>query len=95
VRKERELRGHIISGILSHAHSDMVGRLLKEDGTPDKDAIKRYAYLYLYTDSIYELNPKLVIIFGCLLNVFYDAIGCLMKLISTKIATFRSPSWNK
>ncbi|KAK2423703.1 Calcium-binding EF-hand family protein [Trifolium repens] len=41
VRKERELRGHIISGILSHAHSDMVGRLLKEDGTPDKDAIKR------------------------------------------------------
>jgi hypothetical protein len=53
VRKERELRGHIISGILSHAHSDMVGRLLKEDGTPDKDAIKRYAYLYLYTDSVY------------------------------------------
>ncbi|WJX73220.1 hypothetical protein P8452_57029 [Trifolium repens] len=41
VRKERELKGHIISGILSHAHSDMVGRLLKEDGTPDKDAIKR------------------------------------------------------
>ncbi|XP_045801287.1 sodium/calcium exchanger NCL-like [Trifolium pratense] len=41
VRKERELKGHIISGILTHSHSDIVGRLLKDDGTPDKDAIKR------------------------------------------------------
>lgn len=44
VRKERELKGHLISGVLNHAQSDMVGRLLKDDGTPDKDAIRRYAH---------------------------------------------------
>ncbi|KEH38650.1 calcium-binding EF-hand protein [Medicago truncatula] len=41
-RKERELKEHLISGVLSHAQSDRVGRLLKDDGTPDKDAIKRF-----------------------------------------------------
>ncbi|XP_027191848.2 sodium/calcium exchanger NCL1-like [Cicer arietinum] len=41
VRKERELKGHLISGVLNHAQNDMVGRMLKDDGTPDKDAIKR------------------------------------------------------
>jgi len=47
VRKERELKGHLISGVLSHAQNDMVGRMLNDDGTADKDAIKRSAYLYL------------------------------------------------
>jgi hypothetical protein len=57
MRKERALKGHLISGVLDHAQNDMDGRLLKDDGTPDKDAIKRYAYyLYFYTDSVYELN---------------------------------------
>jgi len=55
-RKERELKEHLISGLLSHAQSDRVGRLLKDDGTPDKDAIKRSTCLYFYTNSIYELN---------------------------------------
>lgn len=48
MRKERELKGHLISGVLNHAQSDMVGRLLKDDGTPDKDAIKRYALCTLF-----------------------------------------------
>ncbi|KEH38649.1 calcium-binding EF-hand protein [Medicago truncatula] len=41
VRKERELKGQLISGVLSHAQNDMVGRMLHDDGTADKDAIKR------------------------------------------------------
>ncbi|RDY02383.1 Sodium/calcium exchanger NCL [Mucuna pruriens] len=41
VRKERELKGHLISGVLKHAQNDMVGRLRQDDGTPDKDAIRR------------------------------------------------------
>ncbi|KAI5411777.1 sodium/calcium exchanger NCL [Lathyrus oleraceus] len=41
VRKERELKGRLISEVLSHAQSDMVGKLRNEDGTPDKEAIKR------------------------------------------------------
>ncbi|XP_045801277.1 sodium/calcium exchanger NCL-like [Trifolium pratense] len=40
-RKERALKLQLISGVLDHAQNDMVGRLLKDDGTPDKDAIKR------------------------------------------------------
>ncbi|XP_061348958.1 sodium/calcium exchanger NCL-like isoform X2 [Gastrolobium bilobum] len=40
-RKERELKGHLISDVLKHAQNDMVGRLLKDDGTPDKTAIRR------------------------------------------------------
>ncbi|KAK7272565.1 hypothetical protein RJT34_29242 [Clitoria ternatea] len=41
VRKERELKGHLISEVLMHAQNDMVGRLRNDDGTPDKNAIKR------------------------------------------------------
>ena len=48
MRKERELKEHLISGVLSHAQSDRVGRLLKDDGTPDKDAIKRSTCLHFY-----------------------------------------------
>jgi len=44
VRKERELKGHLISEVLKHAQNDMVGRLKKDDGTPDKLAIKRSTY---------------------------------------------------
>ncbi|KAK7313101.1 hypothetical protein VNO77_37512 [Canavalia gladiata] len=40
-RKERELKEHVISEILRHAQSDMVGRLCKDDGTPDESAIRR------------------------------------------------------
>lgn len=53
VRKERELKGRLISEVLSHAQSDMVGKLRNEDGTPDKEAIKRSAYLYLCTEKVY------------------------------------------
>ncbi|KAK7324549.1 hypothetical protein VNO77_28193 [Canavalia gladiata] len=41
VRKERELKGHLISEVLKHAQNDMVGRLRNDDGTPDKSAIRR------------------------------------------------------
>ncbi|XP_027340347.1 sodium/calcium exchanger NCL-like [Abrus precatorius] len=41
VRKERELKGHLISEVLRHAQNDMVGRLRKDDGAPDIAAIKR------------------------------------------------------
>ncbi|KAG4987103.1 hypothetical protein GLYMA_12G227800v4 [Glycine max] len=41
VRKQRELKGHLISEVLKHAQNDMVGRLRQDDGTPDKIAIKR------------------------------------------------------
>lgn len=44
MRKERELKGHLISEVLRHAQNDMVGRMLKDDGTPDKDSIRRFAF---------------------------------------------------
>lgn len=42
-RKERKMKGHLISEILKHAQSDnMVGRLLNDEGTADESAIRRY-----------------------------------------------------
>ncbi|XLR34824.1 hypothetical protein S83_062724 [Arachis hypogaea] len=42
VRKERELKGHLVSQVLKHVQSeDVVGRLLNDDGTADKAAIRR------------------------------------------------------
>ncbi|KAK7401788.1 hypothetical protein VNO78_13557 [Psophocarpus tetragonolobus] len=41
VRKERGLKDHLISEVLKHAQNDMVGRLINDDGTPDKKAISR------------------------------------------------------
>ncbi|KAG4960755.1 hypothetical protein GLYMA_13G272300v4 [Glycine max] len=41
VRKQRELKGHLISEVLKHAQNDMVGRLRQDDGRPDKTAIRR------------------------------------------------------
>ncbi|CAL0333737.1 unnamed protein product [Lupinus luteus] len=40
-RRELKLKGHVISEVLSHAQSDMVGSLCKDDGTPDEAAIRR------------------------------------------------------
>ncbi|XP_027355313.1 sodium/calcium exchanger NCL1-like [Abrus precatorius] len=40
-RKERELRGRVISEVLRHAQNDIVGRLCKDDGTPDESVIRR------------------------------------------------------
>lgn len=49
MRKERELKGHLISEVLKHAQNDMVvGRLRSDDGTPDKDAIKRSTFCFSY-----------------------------------------------
>ncbi|MED6157675.1 hypothetical protein PIB30_025453 [Stylosanthes scabra] len=41
VRKERELKGHLISQVLNHVQNDVVGRLLNDEGTADKAAIRR------------------------------------------------------
>lgn len=60
VRKERELKGHLISGVLNHAQNDMVGRMLKDDGTPDKDAIKRFTYLSCFSYLLVKNNNPLV-----------------------------------
>ncbi|KAE9617022.1 hypothetical protein Lal_00034549 [Lupinus albus] len=40
-RRERELKGHLISEVLRHAQNDMVGSLCKDDGTPDEATIRR------------------------------------------------------
>ncbi|KAI9083529.1 hypothetical protein K1719_034471 [Acacia pycnantha] len=40
-RKEREIKGHLISEILSHAQNDIVGGILNDDGTADESAIRR------------------------------------------------------
>ncbi|KAK7257179.1 hypothetical protein RIF29_30960 [Crotalaria pallida] len=40
-RRERELKGHLISEVIKHAQNDMVGSLCKDDGTPDESSIKR------------------------------------------------------
>ncbi|XP_028763669.1 sodium/calcium exchanger NCL-like [Neltuma alba] len=41
MRKEREIKGHLVSEILRHAQSDMVVQLLNDDGTADESAIRR------------------------------------------------------
>ncbi|KAF7822664.1 sodium/calcium exchanger NCL-like [Senna tora] len=41
IRKEREMKGHLISEILNHAQNDMVGKLMNDDGTADESAIRR------------------------------------------------------
>lgn len=43
MRKERELKGHLISEVLGHVQNDVVGGLLNDDGAADKDAIRRSA----------------------------------------------------
>ncbi|XP_075671950.1 sodium/calcium exchanger NCL1-like isoform X2 [Castanea sativa] len=40
-RREREMTKDLIQEILRHVHSNVVGGLLKEDGTPDTNSIKR------------------------------------------------------
>ncbi|OIW08229.1 hypothetical protein TanjilG_15190 [Lupinus angustifolius] len=40
-RRERELKGHLISEVLRHAQNDMVGSLCQDDGTPDEATIRR------------------------------------------------------
>ncbi|KAL1299495.1 hypothetical protein HN51_044035 [Arachis hypogaea] len=40
VRKERELKEHLITKVLKHVQNDVVGRLINDEGTADKAAIR-------------------------------------------------------
>lgn len=40
-KREREIMGNLIEGILKHFESNAIGRFLKEDGNPDEDSIQR------------------------------------------------------
>ncbi|CAJ1957211.1 unnamed protein product [Sphenostylis stenocarpa] len=81
VRKERELKGHLISEVLKHAQNDMVGKLRKDDGTPDKTAIRRlFEEIDVNGDSHISRSELKKIVKGIQFSKVVDAEEAVTKL---------------
>lgn len=60
---------HVISGVLRHAHMQSLGRLINEDGTPNKDVIRKS--VFILSDLLLDVRWVLVLICfitGCFLS---------------------------
>ncbi|XP_027927782.1 sodium/calcium exchanger NCL-like [Vigna unguiculata] len=81
VRKERELKGHLISEVLKHAQNDMVGRLQNDDGTPDKTAIRRlFEEIDVNRDNHVSRSELERVVKDIHFNKFVDAEEAVTKL---------------
>ncbi|KAK7335104.1 hypothetical protein VNO80_26875 [Phaseolus coccineus] len=81
VRKERELKEHLISEVLKHAQNDMVGRLQNDDRTPDKAAIKRlFEEIDVNKDNHISRSELEKVVKDIQFNKFVDAQEAVTKL---------------
>ncbi|KAL2331384.1 hypothetical protein Fmac_018965 [Flemingia macrophylla] len=82
VRKERELKGHVISQVLKHAQNEMVGKLCQDDGMPDKDAIRRlFEEIDVNHDNHVSRSELEKIVKGIHLGKAVDAEEAVTKLV--------------
>ncbi|XP_047168145.1 sodium/calcium exchanger NCL-like [Vigna umbellata] len=81
VRKERELKEHLISEVLKHAQNDTVGRLQNDDGTPDKTAIRRlFEEIDVNRDNHISRSELERVVKDIHFNKFVDAEEAVAKL---------------